>query len=86
MIYTYPRPQSLFKNTLFLIGETVSSGKYTEYHIPFKRGDTIHMKIITHEMLMIMIERGIVKLAEKPGAFNDKPFYRIPLFTQLTLF
>lgn len=86
MIYTYPRPQSVFKETVFLIEETVKSGKFDEYHIPYKKGDGIKIHMITHKFLLEAIEKGIVKKLEKPGAFNDKPYYRIPLEIQLTLF
>ena len=86
MIYTYPRPQTIFKETLFLIGETVDSEKFEEYQIPYKTKKGIKIRRISHSFLLGAIDRGLVKLLEKPGAFNDKPFYRIPMEIQLTLF
>ncbi len=86
MIYYYPRPQTIFKDTLFLIGETVDSGKFSEYNIPYKNKEGIKILNIKHDFLKSAIGRGIVKLHTKPGVFNDKPFYRIPVEIQLTLF
>jgi hypothetical protein len=86
MIYTYPRPQIIFNNTLFLIKETVDSNKFDEYQIPYRVGNGIKIRRLSHAFLQQAIDRGDVKLLEKKGSFNDKPYYRVPLEIQLKLF
>ncbi len=86
MTYNYPRPQNLYNNTVFLIADTVNSEKFDEYSIPYRKENSIVFLKITHKFLKECIDRGIVVLLEKPGAFNGKSFYRIPLNIQLTLY
>lgn len=86
MTYTYPRSQSLFEDTVFLIAETVKSNSFDEYHIPYKKGNSVCIFKIRHAYIKRAIELGVVKLLERPGSFNDKPFYRIPIISRLTLF
>jgi len=86
MIYNYPRPQDVYNDTVFLMAETVDSNQFSKYVIPFRLGNTIKQKIITHDFLLAAIDRGLIIRTRKIGAFNDKEFYRIPLELQLTLF
>lgn len=86
MIYTYPRPQDIYNNSVFLIAETVDSNEFTEYVIPYNFKKVIRMKKITHSFLIEAIDCGLVSRLSKPGAFNNKEYYRIPLEMQLTLF
>lgn len=65
--------------------ETVDSKKFTEYRITFEKDNIMHMKTITHELLTELIELGKVELDHKPGFFNDREFYRIPLSIQQKL-
>lgn len=85
MIYNYPRPQEIYRDSIFLMEETVLSNKYTDYIIPYKIKDKIEYKKISHDFLLEAIGRGIITKLQKPGAFNNKPYYRIPLLIQLTL-
>lgn len=86
MEYTYPRPQELYKNTLFLMKETVDSEQFTAYKIPYNTKIGIQYLMITDLLLKDLIESGAVVLATKLGFFNDKEFYRIPSHIQLQLF
>ena len=85
MTYTYPRPQEVYSDTLFLMAETVQSNNFSDYMIEYKQGKKLKTFKIQHEFLMAASSRGIVQLLSKPGAFNNKAFYRIPLKIQLTL-
>lgn len=84
MNYHYPRTQSIFKNTVFLMEETVISGKYKEYYIPYEKNGTVIVKNISHEVLQKLIADGIVKSDKVQGSFNDKSFIRIPILIQQT--
>lgn len=85
MQYNYPRPQEIYNSTLFLMAETVNSNQFSEYIIPYKtKGQTREYKI-SHDFLTECIDRGIIVLSNKYGAFNNKDFYRIPLQIQLTI-
>ena len=85
MLYTYPRPQTLYNDTLFLMAETVDSNKFDSYQIPHQVKDKMVMFQISDAFLKEAIGRGIVLRQEKKGAFHDKPFYRIPINIQLKL-
>jgi hypothetical protein len=79
MIYHYPRYQNVYKDTVFLMTETVDSEKYEEYDIPYLNEGCLTILNIKHPQIKELISRGVIEKFEKPGFFNNKSAYSIPL-------
>jgi hypothetical protein len=79
MIYHYPKTQNVIAGTVFLMSETVESGQYEEYRIPYYMGKDIHVKSLMHDDIINKMKDGHIIELRKQNFANYKAFLKIPI-------
>lgn len=79
MIYTYPKPQKMIRDSLFVMAAVFDSGKYTTYIIPYHNNNEIKYLQFDHAEIAEHLTIAPNDRATLSNFANGTPFIRLRL-------